>query len=225
MCSDNESPMPSHRKCKNITKVFPYNLENMIYIVSKRRKLDSIKKQYPNAIICDVTSTSPNSLVILSPFYPHMNIPIPFSPNYTGASVEGIWQGLKVFVGEDIDINSFTNTSMKNIKRTCKTRGKVLGHRKGIHGIEILDYKSAKLYIYIPSYKWVLDNVVNDLISKMREAHKTKDLVLLDYNTCQDVLDDSKPLSHAYLIKAYILGLYPYNTENQQLSFFDDETF
>ena len=78
MCSDNESPMPSHRKCKNITKVFPYNLENMIYIVSKRRKLDSIKKQYPNAIICDVTSTSPNSLVKLSPFYPHMNIPIPF---------------------------------------------------------------------------------------------------------------------------------------------------
>lgn len=103
MCSENESPMPSHRKCKNITKVFPYNLENMIYIVSKRRKLDSIKKQYPNAIICDVTSTSPNSLVKLSPFYPHMNIPIPFSPNYTGASVEGIWQGLKVFVGEDID--------------------------------------------------------------------------------------------------------------------------
>lgn len=71
----------------------------------------------------------------------------------------------------------------------------------------------------------MLDNVVNDLISKMREAHKTKDLVLLDYNTCQDVLDDSKPLSHAYLIKAYILGLYPYNAENQQLSFFDDETF
>lgn len=33
-----------------------------------------------------------------------MNIPIPFSPNYTGASVEGIWQGLKVFVDEDIDI-------------------------------------------------------------------------------------------------------------------------
>lgn len=104
MCSDDESPMPSHRECKNITKVFPYNLENMIYIVSKRRKFDSIKKQYPNAIICDVTSTSPNSLVKLSPFYPHMNIPIPFSPNYTGASVEGIWQGLKVFVDEDIDI-------------------------------------------------------------------------------------------------------------------------
>lgn len=41
MCSDDESPMPSHRKCKNITKVFPYKLENMIYIVSKRKKLDS----------------------------------------------------------------------------------------------------------------------------------------------------------------------------------------
>ena len=94
MCSDDESPMPSHRKCKNITKVFPYKLENMIYIVSKRKKLDSIKKQYPNVIICDVTSTSPNSLVKLSPFYPHMNIPIPFllktediHPPKTGISV------------------------------------------------------------------------------------------------------------------------------------------
>lgn len=75
MCSDDESPMPSHRKCKKNTKVIPYNLENMIYIVSKRKKLDSIKKQYPNAIICDVTSTSPNSLVKLSPFYPHRTFP------------------------------------------------------------------------------------------------------------------------------------------------------
>lgn len=31
MCSDDESPMPSHRKCKNITKVFPYNLENFCF--------------------------------------------------------------------------------------------------------------------------------------------------------------------------------------------------
>lgn len=38
MCSDDENPMPSHRKCKNITKVFPYNLENMIYIVSNKEK-------------------------------------------------------------------------------------------------------------------------------------------------------------------------------------------
>lgn len=45
MCSDDESPMPSHRKCKNITKVFPYNLENMIYIVSKRRKLGFVMRK------------------------------------------------------------------------------------------------------------------------------------------------------------------------------------
>lgn len=33
----------------------------MIYNASKRSKVDNIQKKYPNAIICDVTSTSDNS--------------------------------------------------------------------------------------------------------------------------------------------------------------------
>ena len=65
----------------------------MIYIASKRSKLENIQKRFPNAIICDVTSTSNNSLVKLSPFYPHGNIPVPFSQGVFGVSVEGIWQG------------------------------------------------------------------------------------------------------------------------------------
>lgn len=144
----------------------------MIYIVSKRRKIESIKKQYPNAIICDVTSTSHNSLVKLSPFYPHGNIPIPFTPNQTAMSVDGIWQGLKVFENEDVDMLSFANKSMKGLKRTYRTHGRVLGHHKGIYGNEILGYVSAKTQIYIPSYRWVLDNVVTEIIDKMRGAHK-----------------------------------------------------
>ena len=55
MCSDNESPMPSHRKCKNITKVFPYNLENMIYIVSKRNKTKKEKKRLEHDRINEVS--------------------------------------------------------------------------------------------------------------------------------------------------------------------------
>lgn len=182
----------------------------MIYIVSKRRKLDSIRAKYPNAILCDVTSTSNNGLVKLSPFYPHGNIPVPFSPNYTSYSVEGIWQGLKVFDNEDINIEAFSNTSMKGLKRTSKKHGIIVGHRKGVEGVEILDYVSAKQHIYIPTYKWVLDNVVNHIIDKMRIACQTKDLVLLDYNTTEDVNSSTKPLSHAYLLKAYILGIYPF---------------
>ena len=40
---------------------------------------------------------------------------------------------------------------------------------------------------------------------------KSKTIVLLDYNTCCDVDDLSKPLSHAFLVKAYAEGVYPYD--------------
>lgn len=182
----------------------------MIYIESKRKKIENIRAKYPNAIICDVTSKSDNGLVKLSPFYPHGNIPVPFSENCYGMSVEGIWQGLKVFENEDIDISCFQNSSMKNIKRTCRTHGNIIGHRKGVSGLEILGYHDAKHLIYIPLYKWVLQNVVYDIINRMKVASYSKDIVLLDYNTSEEV-DCTKPLSHAFLIKAFIMGIYPYN--------------
>ena len=61
----------------------------------------------------------------------------------------------------------------------------------------------------------------------MKEASKTKTIVLLDYNTNQNVDDASKPLSHAFLIKAYIEGIYPYGdkkeeeNQNKELTLFD----
>ncbi len=182
----------------------------MIYIESRRKKIENIKTKYPNAIICDVTSKSDNGLVKLSPFFPHGNIPIPFTENCVGMSVEGIWQGLKVFENEDVDVSYFHNFSMKNIKRTCRIHGKILGHRKGVYGSELLNYHEAKHLIYIPTYKWVLQNVVADIINRMKIASQSNDIVLLDYNTSEDV-DSVKPLSHAFLIKAFILGLYPYD--------------
>lgn len=197
----------------------------MIYIASKRSKIDNIRKKFPNAIICDVTSTSDNSLVKLSPFYPHGNIPVPFSEGFYGASVEGIWQGLKVFENEDVDLSVMTNISMKGLKRTCRTHGRVLGHRKGVNGTEILDYQTAKSFIYIPTYKWVLENKVVSIIDKMREVISKQDIILLDYNTSENVLDETKPLSHAYLIKAYLLKIYPFENEqpHKGLSLFDYE--
>lgn len=195
----------------------------MIYIASKRSKVENIQKKYPNAIICDVTSMSDNSLVKLSPFYPHGNIPVPFSEGFYGASVEGIWQGLKVFENEDVDLAIMSNTSMKGLKRTCRTHGRVLGHRKGINGTEILDYITAKHNIYIPTYKWVLENKVAVIISKMREVVSKQDIVLLDYNTSENVLDDTKPISHAYLIKAYLLNLFPFCNKPEDLTLFDHD--
>ena len=206
----------------------------MIKIESKRKKIENILKKYPNAIIADVTSQAKDGLVRLSPFYPHGGIPVPFSEGYTSTCVEGIWQGLKVFENEDIDISMFLNDTMKGIKRTVRKHGRVLGHRKGVHGTEILGYVEAKHQIYIPAYRGMLEHRAMYIIERLRKASETQTIVLLDYNTCCNVDDETKPLSHAYLVKAYAEGLYPFddirlpeetgkNKENsaKQLSLFD----
>ena len=185
----------------------------MIIIESKRKKPETILKKYPDAILADVTSGAKDGLVKLSPFYPHGGIPVPFSDGYTATCVEAIWQGLKVFEGCGVDVEMFKNDTMKNIKRTVRRFGKPLGHRKGVHGAELLGYIEARKLIYIPTYKWMLENKVANIIDRLREASKTKTIVLLDYDTNADVENAKKPLSHASLIKAYVEGVYPYGEE------------
>ena len=182
----------------------------MIIIESKRKKPATILKKYPDAILADVTSQADTRLKELSPFYPHYGIPVPFSDGYTATCVEAIWQGLKVFEGCDVDVEIFKNDTMRNIKRTVRRFGKPLGHRKGVHGTELLGYIEARKQIYIPTYKWVLENKVAWIIEKLRKSSKTKTIVLLDYDTNADVENAKKPLSHASLIKAYVEGIYPY---------------
>ena len=206
----------------------------MIIIESKRKKQENILKKYPGALIVDVTSKATDGLVKLSPFYPHGDIPVPFSQGYTATCVEAVWQGLKVFEDEDVDVKMFLNDTMKDIKRTVRKHGWVLGHRRGVHGTEILGYVEAKHQIYIPAYRWMLEHRAMYIIERLRKASETKTIVLLDYNTCCNVDDETKPLSHAYLVKAYAEGLYPFddlklpketekNKENsaKQLSLFD----
>lgn len=182
----------------------------MIIIESKRKKPETILRQYPDAILADVTSGAKDGLVKLSPFYPHGGIPVPFSEGYTATCVEAIWQGLKVFESSDVDTSLFYNDTMKGLKRTVRKFGTPLGHRKGVNGTELLGYIEARKLIYIPTYKWVLENKVANIIERLRESSKTKTIILLDYDTNADVDNPKKPLSHASLIKAYVEGIYPY---------------
>lgn len=184
----------------------------MIYVVNKKRKLEKVKEDFPNAAILDITSTSNMRYAqILSPFYPHMNIPIPFTEGQTATCVEAVWQGLKVFDGADVDFSTFRNDTMRDLKRTVRKYGMPKGHRKGAYGKELLGYFEARMLIYLPTYKWVLDNVpeVHHVVKRIKEQSKIQDIVLLDYNTNIDFRDISKPLSHAGLVKLYIEGNYP----------------
>lgn len=188
----------------------------MIYIANKKRKLESVKAEFPNAIILDITSTSPlHSGQILSPFYPHENIPIPFTEGLTAACVESVWQGLKVFEHHGVDFRTFRNDTQKDVKRTIRKYGKMLGHAKGARSKELLNYFDARMQIYLPTYKWVLDNIpeVRHVISRIKEQSNKSDIVLLDYNTNTEFRDITKPISHAGLVKLYIEGNYPNNND------------
>ncbi len=181
----------------------------VIFVESKRKSLESLRAKYPDAMIIDVTSKAEDEFVEFSPFYPHSEIPVPFSEGVVAGSVEGIWQGLKVFENAGIDASLFTKRDMKNLKRTVRKFGPCLGHRKGVHGEELLGYIEARKLIYLPCYKWVLDNKLQKLVTAVRIIAKNKPVVLLDFNTNPDVNNPKSPLSHASLIKAYIEGNYP----------------
>ena len=191
----------------------------MIYVVNKKRKEENILRDYPGAIILDITSKSSYAQK-LSPFYPHGNIPIPFSNGATAMSVEGIWQGLKVFEHEDVCMDSFTNDTMRNLKRTVRRLGYPKGHRKGIYGTELLDYISARILIYLPSYEWVLENVpdVINIVDKIKKKSEETDIVLLDYNTNLDFRNLSTALSHAGVVKLYIEGNYPHPNLEEEIT-------
>ena len=178
----------------------------MIEVQNRRRKKENIQKDYPNSIIVDVTSKGELPMVKFSPFYPIGNIPIPFSENKFSESVEGIWQGLKVFESQDVDEFKFHITSMKGLKRTVRKFGIPKGHRKGINGNELLDYITARKLIYLPTYKWVLDNCLEKEINELKGLATDKTLILLDYETNGDIENPKKPLSHAQLIKRRLEG-------------------
>ncbi|MEM7104899.1 MAG: hypothetical protein AAF502_17315 [Bacteroidota bacterium] len=175
-----------------------------ISIQNRRRKIVNIKNDFPDSIIIDVTSRGIEPTVKFSPFYPIGNIPIPYSDGHFSQCVEGIWQGLKVFNEYDVDQSKFKVSNMKGLKRTVRKYGPPKGHRKGVNGSELLDYLTARKLIYLPSYKWVLDNKLQEEVEHLRKIAESKHLILLDYETNGDVHNLKKPLSHAQLIKMYL---------------------
>lgn len=198
----------------------------MIYIENKKRKLERIQAEYPAAQILDITSTSRfHSGQILSPFYPHGNIPIPFTEGLKATCVEAVWQGLKVFEHYGVDFATFRNNTQKDIKRTIRKYGKMLGHAKGAYSKELLGYFEARMQIYLPTYKWVLENVqeVVHVIARIKEYSQKNDVVLLDYNTNTEFRDISKPMSHAGLVKLFIEGCYP-DYENTHIPLTKEES-
>lgn len=198
----------------------------MIFVTSKKRKMENILKEFPGAFLLDVTSTSHQEEGrVLSPFYPHGNLIVP-GARPVGAlkatCVEAIWQALKVFKDEKEDLLMLKNDTGKGIKRTIRKHGEILGHR-WLESGDILDYYSARLKIYLPAYWGMLKMapLAVKSIELITEKSKEGDVVLLDYNVNDNFRDITRPLAHAGLIKLFIEreGAYPkYLSDERPLS-------
>ncbi len=182
-----------------------------LQVVSIRASAARLQPSVPGLapVALNLTSRGPEPWVRFSPFYPHGDIPVPLSPGYTAASVEGIWQGLKVFEGADVDLATFANTTMRGLKRTVRRFGPVRGHRAGVQGERLLSYVEARRAIYLPAYRWVLEHRLADLVERLRGMNLTNMVYLQDYETNVDVGDPARPLSHAGLVKLYVEDAWP----------------
>lgn len=176
---------------------------DLIVIVSKRQKKRQSDLESKGYVLVDVTSSSENETFRkFSPFYPHGNIPVPGMPGVTSYSVEGIWQGLKVFEKESIDLSKLNIKSMKNIKRAVgEKRGRVKGHAWETKE-QVLDYISARKKIYIPTYHYVLEHhLKNELALLKGLLQEGQKIAFVDFESNEDIENTTKPLSHASLIK------------------------
>lgn len=177
-----------------------------IRLDSKRRPLTKLAKLHPGATILDLTSKADSPWVRFSPFWPHGGVPVPFSPGVVSASVEGAWQGLKVFEQADVDRSKFAITDMRGLKRSVRRFGKCLGHREGVRGERLLGYLEARRTIYLPLYGFVLRERLRDELAELRKLAEAGPVVVLDYETNANVDDPSKPLSHAGLVIGWLRG-------------------
>jgi O-acetyl-ADP-ribose deacetylase (regulator of RNase III) len=180
-----------------------------VLVESRRKRPSTLKKLWPGALVLDVTSKGEEPWIRFSPFYPHGGIPVPNSPGVFAQSVEGLWQGLKVFEKEDIDPSRWRITNMRGIKRAGRSRGKVLGHRFGVESDVLLGYLDARRHIYLPAYRWVMENRLAAEVERVRAEASDRPVVLLDYETNGNLEDLSRPLSHATLIRLFVTGGWP----------------
>ena len=182
----------------------------MIHIVTKSEIHQNILSEFPNAIIIDFTSKVNDVINRLNPYYPYRDIPVPNSGGLVAESVGSIWQGLKVFEKNDVDVELMGNYLNNKLKYATKDYGCYLGHRYGIHGLDLINISDARRRILIPTYRWVLDYKVQDAIIEIRAANKKNDIIFIDQTEYYERHDYSHPISHVSLFKAYIEGLFPY---------------
>ena len=73
----------------------------------------------------------------------------------------------------------------------------------------LLAYRAARWQIYLPTYRFILENCLGSELDALHSILETQGLVLLDYETNSDIDNLAKPLSHASLVAQYLRGEWP----------------
>jgi len=114
--------------------------------------------------IVDLTDLS-----IFSPFYPHGNIPVPGKRDVFSQTVEGIWQGLKVFERNVSTERMFEATDIEDFEEMNEIFGKF---KFKYNNTIIENDHHAKTLIYDTSYNWVLENKLKNECKTLKAFNK-----------------------------------------------------
>jgi hypothetical protein len=85
-----------------------------------------------------------------------------------------------------------------------------MGWAKTKRGHVVLDAAQARMTFFAMPYKHVLDHFVREQIAELQQyISQGRAIVFVDTSICTDIGDESKELSHAWLLKCYLEGSYP----------------
>ena len=74
---------------------------------------------------------------------------------------------------------------------------------------ELLPNVEARKLIYLPAYRFVLEHRLQEELRALKALATEKVVVLLDYETNEDINNTKKPLSNAGLVKACLDDKFP----------------
>lgn len=147
----------------------------------------------------------------MNPFYvwDEPVLPVPGQNNVYARSIESIWQGLKLVDGQT-DKQQFYGTPHK--RPSDLERRKNLDYNYNASefklGSQCLSLLEARVLIYLPSYLYLLENLVPDECISTIESHLRSPgrVVFYDWDANGDLLNTDDSFSHSSLLASWFNG-------------------
>ena len=148
----------------------------MLEVIEKKEQERIQQFQQQGYLLIDLTRNSNDEIYRqFHPSYPHGDVPFPEFPDYTAQSVEGIWEGLKLFETTGIDASKFDCMDPNDLSRTEAFYGRYRGHRFGVNNI--LTEDKAFERIYKPLYAWQVFVKMKKEFKTLKELCQTQPIV------------------------------------------------